>query len=96
MEYHEIGERFEFNGVVLEVVEKTTGIGCMHCYLCIEKICRLGMRTYCDLTQRKDKTSIIFKLVEQCKTKDMKQKTEIKTEGTNKTFAPQVTNIQSD
>lgn len=70
MEYHELGERFEYDGVTLEVVEKTTGIGCMHCYLCIEKICKLGMRTYCDLTQRKDKTSIIFKLVEQCKTKE--------------------------
>ena len=78
MEYHEIGERFEYDGVTLEVVEKTTEIGCMHCYLCIEKICKLGMRTYCDLTQRKDKTSIIFKLVEQCKTKDMQQKTETK------------------
>ena len=70
MEYHELGERFEYDGVTLEAVEKTTGIGCMHCYLCIEKICKLGMRTYCDLTQRKDKTSIIFKLVEQCKTKE--------------------------
>ena len=96
MEYHEIGERFEYDGVMLEVVEKTTGIGCMHCYLCIEKICKLGMRTYCDLTQRKDKTSIIFKLVEQCKTKDMKQKTEIIVEGTDKAFAPYAANIQSD
>ena len=92
MEYHELGERFEFDGVTLEVVEKTTGIGCMHCYLCIEKICKLGMRTYCDLTQRKDKTSIIFKLVEQCEPKDMEQKTEIKVEDTDKTFATQVTN----
>ena len=92
MEYHEIGERFEFDGVTLEVVEKTTGIGCMHCYLCIEKICKLGMRTYCDLTQRKDKTSIIFKLVEQCKPKDMEQKEEIKVQGTDKTFATQATN----
>ena len=92
MEYQEIGERFEFNGVTLEVVEKTTGIGCMHCYLCIEKICKLGMRTYCDLTQRKDKTSIIFKLVEQCKQKNMEQKEEIKVQGTDKTFATQATN----
>ena len=92
MEYREIGERFEYDGVMLEVVEKTTGIGCMHCYLCIEKICKLGMRTYCDLTQRKDKTSIIFKLVEQCKPKDMEQKTEIKVEDTDKTFATQETN----
>ena len=92
MEYHKMGERFEYDGVMLEVVEKTTGIGCMHCYLCIEKICKLGMRTYCDLTQRKDKTSIIFKLVEQCKPKDMEQKTEIKVEDTDKTFATQETN----
>lgn len=92
MEYHELGERFEFDGVTLEVVEKTTGIGCMHCYLCIEKICKLGMRTYCDLTQRKDRTSIIFKLVEQCKTKDMEQKEEIKVQGASYTFATQETN----
>ena len=92
MKYHEIGERFEFDGVTLEVVEKTTGIGCMHCYLCIEKICKLGMRTYCDLTQRKDKTSIIFKLVEQCKTKDMEQKEKIKVQGTSYTFETQATN----
>ena len=96
MEYHEIGERFEFNGVTLEVVEKTTGIGCMHCYLCIEKICKLGMRTYCDLTQRKDKTSIIYKLVEQCKQKDMEQKTEIIVEGTDEVFATHVDNVKSD
>ena len=92
MEYHEIGERFEYDGVVLEVVEKTTGIGCMHCYLCIEKICKLGMRTYCDLTQRKDKTSVIYKLVEQCEQKDMEQKEEIKVQGTSYTFATQETN----
>ena len=92
MEYHEIGERFEFDGVTLEVVEKTTGIGCMHCYLCIEKICKLGMRTYCDLTQRKDKTSIIYKLVEQLKQKDMEQKEEIKVQGTSDTFETQATN----
>ena len=96
MEYHEIGERFEFNGVTLEVVEKTTGIGCMHCYLCIEKICKLGMRTYCDLTQRKDKTSIIYKLVEQCKQKDMEQKVEFKVVGTDEVFATHVDNVQSD
>ena len=70
MEYHKIGERFEYDGVVLEVVDKTIGIGCMNCYLCIEKICKLGMRTYCDLTQRKDKTSVIYRLVEQCKPKE--------------------------
>ena len=92
MEYHEIGERFEYDGVMLEVVEKTTGIGCMHCYLCIEKICKLGMRTYCDLTQRKDKTSVIYKLVEQCEQKDMEQKEEIKVQGASYTFETKTTN----
>ena len=96
MEYHEIGERFEYDGVMLEVVDKTIGIGCMNCYLCIEKICKLGMRTYCDLTQRKDKTSVIYRLAEQLKQKDMEQKTEFIIEGTDKVFATQVTNIQSD
>lgn len=38
------------------------------------------------------KKYIIYKLVEQCKTKDMEQKEEIKVEGTSYTFATQATN----
>ena len=50
----------------------------------------------CNSLLRRDDTSISYKLVEQCKTKDMEQKTEIKVDGTDKVFATQVTNNQSD
>ena len=51
---------------------------------------------YCGIGTRADNQYVYYKLVEQCKTKDMEQKTEIKVEGTDKVFATQVTNIQSD
>lgn len=93
MEYHEIGERFEFNGVVLEVVES---LNCVSCFF-NRSSCELKDRPmYCGSGTRNDMKSISYKLIEQCKTKDMKQKTEIIVEGTDKVFATQVTNIQSD
>ena len=90
MEYHEIGERFEYNGVVLEVIEAQN---CAHCFFHDKIVCYL---TYCRVDKRNDNRNISYKLVEQCKPKDMEQKTEIKVEGTDKTFATQVTNNQSD
>ena len=93
MEYHEIGERFEFNGVVLEVIES---LNCVSCFF-NRSSCELKDRPmYCGSGTRNDMKSISYKLIGQCKTKDMEQKTEIKTEGTDKTFATQVTNPQSD
>ena len=96
MEYHEIGERFEYNGVVLEVAK---GIGsrydCGRCYFRCFSNC-LNIVADCNSIIREDKTPIYYKLVEQCKPKDMEQKTEIKIEGTDKVFATQVTNNQSD
>lgn len=84
MNYHEIGEIFEYGAIRLEVVEWTEDNGCHDCYfngcMCPD---------WC-----KEDTKFI--LVEQLKTKGMEQKTEIKVEGTDKTFATQVTNIQSD
>ena len=94
MEYHEIGERFEYNGVVLEVIEDED---CVHCFFRENRICKLESYTpYCGSNSRFDKRVISYKLVERCKPKDMEQKTEIKVEGTDKVFATQVTNIQSD
>ena len=94
MKYHEIGERFEFNGVVLEVIESK---GCISCFFNEYGECKLeDDPMYCDNDTRFDNKSISYKLVEQCKTKDMKQKTEIIVEGTDKVFATQVTNPQSD
>ena len=76
MEYHEIGERFEYEGVVLEVVEITDfsfGV-CDGCYLAdFDTPCY----NRCRADERDDKKDVFYKLVEQCKTKDMEQKTEI-------------------
>ena len=94
MEYHEIGERFEYKGNVLEVIEDSY---CKCCFFNNSWICELmEIPKYCGTDTRFDNKSISYKLVEQCKTKDMEQKTEIKLEGTDKTFATQVTNIQSN
>lgn len=45
---------------------------------------------------RDDDASIIYKLVEKCKTKDMEQKTEINVEGTGETFATLTTKHHSN
>lgn len=83
MKYHEIGERFEYDGVVLEVAEITdfsSGV-CNGCYLAdFYTSCYNRCRT----DERDDKKDVVYKLVEQCKTKDMEQKTEIKMEEVNK------------
>ena len=93
MDYHELGEKFEYGGVVLEVVKRDN---CNDCFFRGRVECGVMSPMRCSSDVRNDDTSIIYKLVEQCKTKDMEQKTEIKIEGTDKTFATQVTNIQSD
>ena len=79
MEYHKIGERFEYNGVMLEVVlcgsyySYSLTEGCRACYF--NHKCPLD--SYCNASTRKDRSFVFYKLVEQCKTKDMEQKTEI-------------------
>ena len=81
MEYHEIGERFEYDGVVLEVIEAQD---CAHCFFCVNGICKLEAETlYCGYNTRVDKRIISYKLVEQCKPKDMEQTTEIKVDNVN-------------
>ena len=94
MKYHEIGERFEYYGVILEVTEESC---CKDCFF-LGKLghCILEFPTYCGSNTRVDNKIISYKRAEQLKPKDMEQKTEIKVEGTNKTLATQVTNIQSD
>ena len=93
MEYHEIGEKFEYEGVILEVA--TPGC-CIDCYFFSKPGCVLKHPIYCGVDTRNDKTSICYKFIEQCKPKDIEQKTEINGNGTDKTFATQVTNNQSD
>ena len=94
MEYHGIGERFEYNGVLLEVSVSTDG--CAECFFSKEDSCISSFPINCSMHERNDSKSIVYKLVEQCKTKDMEQKTEIIVEGTDKVFATHVGNIQSD
>lgn len=83
MEYHEIGERFEYDGVVLEVMERTHVEDCKKCYL--KKECSNLNRGYSNHTQcyslfRDSDDDVYYRLVEQSKTKDMEQ--ENKTEAT--------------
>ena len=96
MEYHKIGEKFEYNGVLLEVMKGDGQSDCNYCYMQQNRYCKAWVTMYCGIKTRADNQSVYYKLVELCKTKDMEQKTEIKVEGTNKTFATQVTNPQSD
>ena len=94
MEYHEIGERFEYKGNVLEVIEDSY---CKCCFFNDSWTCELMERPkYCGADTRFDNKSISYKLVEQCKPKDMEQKRQIKVEGTDKVFATHVGNVQSD
>lgn len=66
IEFHEVGEIFKWDGVLLEVVEGEDG--CEGCYLkgwCYEVKC-----TTCNDIEREDHNYVIYKLVEQCKTKE--------------------------
>ena len=81
MEYHEIGERFEYKGNVLEVIEDSY---CKCCFFNDSWICELmEIPKYCGTDTRFDNKSISYKLVELCKTKDMEKKTEIKADNVN-------------
>ena len=80
MEYREIGERFKYNGVVLEVVKRDN---CKDCFFHDRVECGVMSPMRCCSDMRNDDTSIIYKLVEQCKPKDMEQKTEIKVDNVN-------------
>ena len=89
MEYHKIGERFEYDGVMLEVVKRDN---CKDCFFRDRVECTVTSPMHCGSDVRNDVTSIIYKLVENVKQKNMKQKNEIKVEGTDKTCATQVIN----
>ena len=93
MKYHEIGEKFEYDGVVLEVVKRDN---CEDCFFRGRVECGVMSPMRCSTDYRDDNTSIIYKLVEQCKTKDMEQKKEFMVAGTDKVFATHVGNVQSD
>ena len=68
MEYLKIGERFEYDGVMLEVVELGIKDDCPFCYF-FDKKCNLS-ELPCSASSRLDKKHVIYKLVEQCKPKE--------------------------
>ena len=70
MEYHEVGERFEYDGVVLEVIKASR---CAYCFFLRNRCTLKDDPMYCGNNTRNDKESISYKLVEQCKPKDMEQ-----------------------
>ena len=70
MEYHEIGERFEYDGVMLEVIKASR---CAYCFFLRNRCTLKDDPMYCGNNTRNDKESISYKLVEQCKPKDMEQ-----------------------
>ena len=78
MEYHEIGERFEYKGVMLEVMKGDGLSDCNYCYMRQNRYCKAWVTMYCGIKTRADNQSVYYKLVEQCKPKDMEQKTETK------------------
>ena len=79
MEYHEIGERFEYNGVMLEVIDSKNVKG--DCSCCYFKNCLCpASEMKCTSTLRLDNKGVIYKLVEQCNTKNTSMKQENKTE----------------
>ena len=70
MEYHEIGERFKYNGVVLEVAKGIGNIGdCEKCYFRLYD-CLAFQNKLCNKIKILDGSPIYYKLVEQCKPKD--------------------------
>lgn len=78
MKYHEIGERFEYDGVVLEVVKSATSQRYDSCDLCYLYTKYRNIPSVCDLPceewNRKDSKEVYYKLVEQCNTKDMEER----------------------
>ena len=63
MEYHEIGERFEYDGVMLEVAKgRGNATDCHKCYFRCFSNC-LNIVADCNSTIRKDKTPIYLSAV---------------------------------
>ena len=70
MKYHEIGEKFEYDGVVLEVVEGT-GLWTEDCVNCeVKKSENCHIFHHCSRKYRADKKDVYYKLVKQCKPKE--------------------------
>lgn len=63
-----IGEKFDYEGDMLEVVESEEDDGCEGCYFIDSMFCHKGkvlyIAGYCFSSARKDKKDIVFKKVE--------------------------------
>ena len=70
MEYHKVGERFKYDGVVLEVVKGNGQGDCEPCFMGLSGRCKPMVKMYCGTDTRADNNSIYYKLVGQCKTKE--------------------------
>ena len=67
MEYHEIGERFMYDGAVFEVVEGT-GLRTEDCVNCeVKKSENCHIFHHCSRKYRADKKDVYYKLVKQRK-----------------------------
>lgn len=72
MEYHEIGERLEHKGVVLEVVQTENHRNpCVFCFFFKPKV--YCGKMFCRPVERKDMQEIYYKLVVDCKPNEMEQ-----------------------
>ena len=82
MEYHEIGEKFEYKGNILEVVggHGSSETDCVNCALVGNSPC---LSNFCTPCNRKDERNVYYKLVKQCEPKDMEQKAEINVDNVN-------------
>lgn len=58
--FHEVGERFMWDGVLLEVVKRE---GCNDCFFFGRAECTIESPVHCAHDVRKDDTSVIYKLV---------------------------------
>ena len=63
-----IGEKFDYEGTTLEVVEWNEETGCAGCYFMDSMFCHKGevldIAGYCFSSARKDKKDVVFKKVE--------------------------------
>ena len=58
--FHEVGERFKYDGAALEVVKRE---GCNDCFFLGRAECTIESPVHCAHDVRKDDTSVIYKLV---------------------------------
>lgn len=73
MEYHEIGEIFEYDGDILEVVK---GYNCNDCYFFGKKDCNMGVenQTYCSKAFREERENVFYRQIDECDIRELRSK----------------------